>query len=146
MQSFRKEPVIQQTAGESPVSPEYHLDNFDVVPARKRRLAHCQCLPRNGTKFSTVPSSAHWPCYLPGGTDTTRTFTPWCIKAGEYSRNVGTVSAPRPGCYSHGACNWKETWRQITILLVPHHSYLGCYPFDSYDLQRLPIFLQKTLI
>jgi hypothetical protein len=83
----------QRTAVESQVSPECQLDNFELVPPRKRHLAQRQCLPRDGTKLSTVPcngrpfrvnhsvpwwhtGTAHWSCYQPGGTDTSRAFTP----------------------------------------------------------------------
>jgi len=50
--------VIQnhwQTAFESEVSSEWYLYNFDVIPTRKRHLAHCQCLPCDGTTYSAVP-------------------------------------------------------------------------------------------
>jgi hypothetical protein len=73
----------QQTAGESQVSSEVKLDSFDLVPARKRHLAQHQCLPSNGTEFSTIPckgrpfsvkhripwwrSSTTRSCHPPGG-------------------------------------------------------------------------------
>ena len=95
------------TGSESEVSSECHLDNFDVVPTRKRHPAQCQYLPCDRIKFSTVPcngrphrvknwilwwrtGTAHWTCHLPAGTDTSRMFTPWCVKAGRYSHKVGT--------------------------------------------------------
>ena len=144
----------RQTAVESQLSPECYLDNFYVVPARKRHLAQRQCLPCNGTTFSTVPcngrsfsvkhrrpwwhtSTAPGTCYLSGGTDTSRMFTLRCIKAGRYSRNVG--------CRSRGAYDWRETWRQISFPLVSHHSYLGCYPSGNNDVWRLPYLVRKFL-
>ena len=34
---------------------------------------------------------------------------------------------------------------RLSFLLVLHYSYLGCYPSDNYDMQQLPIFIQKPL-
>jgi len=82
-----------QKASESEMSLECHLDNFDVVPTRKRHLAQWKCLPCDGTRLLAVPcngrpfrvdhqipwwrtSTSHRTYYPPGGTDTSRTFTP----------------------------------------------------------------------
>jgi len=80
-------------ASESEVSPECHLDDFDVVPTRKRRFVQCQCLPCDGTRLPAVPyngrsfrvthripwwctSTSHRTYHPPGGKEPTRTFTP----------------------------------------------------------------------
>ena len=70
---------------------------------------------------------------------------PLMYRGWKVSPQCRNCQAPRPRCYSHGACNWKETWWQISFVPVLHYSYLGCYPSDNYDMQQLPIFIQKPL-
>lgn len=136
------------------MSPECHLDHFNLVPTGNSILHNAGTCHVTGQNFQLYPATEGNSVFNHWYRDSLllQHIEPVTCQEEQMlqSRSAPDVSelgirAATSELYKHGELGVTLVVRDILFLLVFHHYYLSCCP-SNYYMQRLSIFVQKPYI